>query len=169
MSILIQLHPEVSQRVWALIVVRDFFEPVHAVYFRIKPDVNDVIGPVLPVQMSRCTTRGSVGVRGGQVVFQLSEQVGLAKLFRPKIGPVWHGRQRSQVVLIMKCDEGEKQGSNHGVQGRGETVRGPEIRAAADEAHAVWALGSREDHQEVTQVHFGVSVFAGRPPIASGG
>ena len=30
-------------------------------------------------------------------------------------------------------------------------------------------LGSREDHQEVTKIHFGVSVFVGPQPIASGG
>ena len=143
MSILIQLHPEVSQGVWALIVVRDFFDPIHAVHFRIKPDVNDVIGSILPVQMSRGTTRGSVGVRGGQVVFQLPEQVGFSKLFWPEVGAVRHRGQRSQIVLIVERDEGEKQGSDHGVQSRNETARSLEIPAAVEEEHAVWAFGIR--------------------------
>ena len=92
-SILIQLHPEVPQCIWTFVVVHDFFGAIHTVHFRIKPDMNDVIGSVLPVQMSRGSTRGSVGVGSGQVVFQLSEQVRLTKLFWSQIGPVGHGRQ----------------------------------------------------------------------------
>ena len=86
--------------------------------------------------MSRSSTRGSVGVGGGQVVFQLPEQVGLPKLFWPQIGPVGHGRQCSQVVLIVEGEDGEQEGCDHGVQIRNETSRGPEIRAAAEEEHA---------------------------------
>ena len=65
MPILIQLHPEVAQFVWTFIVVRDFFGAIHAVHFRIKFDVNDVVGSVLPVQVTGRTTGGPVCVGSG--------------------------------------------------------------------------------------------------------
>ena len=47
-------------------------------------------------------------------------------------------------------------------------ARGPEIRAAAEEEHAFWGLGTGEDHQKISKVHFGIAVLVGLQPIVSG-
>ena len=44
----------------------------------------------------------------------------------------------------------------------------PEIRAAAEEEHDFWGLGTGEDHQKISKVHFGIAVFVRLQPIASG-
>ena len=50
----------------------------------------------------------------------------------------------------------------------GMNVPRPEIRAAAEEEHAFWGLGTGEDHQKISEVHFGIAVLVGLQPIVSG-
>ena len=135
MSILIQLHPQVPQCVWTFIVVRDHFRAIYTVHGRIELDMNDVIGAVLPIQMSWSSTGSAVGVGRGQVVLELSEEIGLSKLLWSKVRPLGHGRQRPHIVLIVERQEGKEDGSNHGVQIRNETARGPDFWVAAVGEH----------------------------------
>lgn len=72
-------------------------------------------------------------------------------------------------MLIVKGEDGEQEGCDHGVQIRNETARGPEIRAAAEEEHTFLCLGTREDHQQISKIHFGISVFVSLQSTASGG
>ena len=70
--------------------------------------------------MSRGSTRGSVGVGSWQVVFQLSEQVRLTKLFL-----VANGDRRVWAAVIpnrvdVEGRDGEQEGCDHGVQIRNE-------------------------------------------------
>ena len=71
-------------------------------------------------------------------------------------------------MLIVKGEDGEQEGCDHGVQIRNETARGPEIRAAAEEEHAFGGLGTGEDQQKISEVHFGIAVLVGLQPIVSG-
>ena len=72
-------------------------------------------------------------------------------------------------MLIVEGEEGKQKDSDHDVQIRNETARGPEFRTAAEEEHTFLCLGTREDHQKTTKIHFGISVFVSLQSTASGG
>ena len=63
---------------------------IYTVNIWVKLDMDDMIGPVLPIQMARSAAGGAVGVGRGQFIFQLAEQVGLVEFFRPEVWTLWH-------------------------------------------------------------------------------
>ena len=72
-------------------------------------------------------------------------------------------------MLIVEGEDGKQEGSDHGVQIRNETSRGPEIRTVAEGELDFWCLGTGEDHQLILKNHFVASVIASFQSIVSGG
>ena len=73
--ILIQLHPDVAQFVWAVVDVKNAFFAINALIHIVQGDLDVVIGLLLPIFMARCTRGGPINIGGGQFLAQLPKLI----------------------------------------------------------------------------------------------
>ena len=80
----LELHPEIGERVGALVGVDDLLEALDAMALVVEPHLDAMVGAVLPVLRSWCARCGAEGVRRRQDLLELPELVGLRELLDRK-------------------------------------------------------------------------------------
>ena len=80
----LELHPQIGERVGALIEVDDLLDALDAMRLVVEPDRDPVVGAVLPVLRPRRARGGAEGVRGWQDLLELPELVRLRELLDRK-------------------------------------------------------------------------------------
>ena len=102
-DILVQLHPQVAERVGRLVVISDGAAAGDLAPGFIERGADRVVGALLPVGVARRAGGGAVGIRGGQHFFELAELV--VEWFG---GEGRHGKAQSQ-----RSDGAERYAHDH--------------------------------------------------------